>query len=143
MTKNPPQLSPDIRRIRNFYGPDAFFLLDSACPGSLTLRDYSKVVAGHKQSFSKKKQTFPKMSGGPMASLRTRWSQLCLSGICLALSLVVANPLFAQGTGGRILGRVSDPSGAVLANTKITATNDATGVNHDAVSNDSGDFEIG
>jgi hypothetical protein len=34
--------------IRVFYGGDAFFLLDSAPASSLTLRDYSKVVAGRK-----------------------------------------------------------------------------------------------
>jgi hypothetical protein len=48
--------------------------------------------------------------------------------------------MFAQGTGGRILGRVSDPSGAVLSNVKVTATNDATGVTHDSLTNDSGDY---
>src|ERR1700719_980718 len=32
----------------------AFFILDSTLPASLTLRDYSKVVAGHKLSFCEK-----------------------------------------------------------------------------------------
>src|SRR5215469_17119724 len=36
-----------------------FFVLDSGCPGSLTLRDYSKVVAGYKQSFSNNPKTSP------------------------------------------------------------------------------------
>jgi hypothetical protein len=36
-----------------------FFLLDSPCPGSLTLRDYSKVVAGYKPFAFKDKKTFP------------------------------------------------------------------------------------
>jgi len=47
-----------------------------------------------------------------MPSLRSRWSKLCLAlTVCLSFSVILS----AQGTGGRILGRVSDPSGAVLA----------------------------
>jgi hypothetical protein len=63
---------------------------------------------------------------------------LCLFVSFLLLISIVQ--LFAQGTGGRILGRVADPSGAVLSGAKVTATNDATGVSHDAVTNDTGDF---
>ena len=78
-------------------------------------------------------------------SQRARWSQLCLgktslSLFSLAIILCLSTLLFAQGTGGRVLGRISDPSGALLSNVKITATNDATGVPHDALSNDSGDY---
>jgi hypothetical protein len=81
-----------------------------------------------------------------MPSLRARCSQLCLnatylSALCLVLALCfVPARVFAQGTGGRVLGRITDPSGAVLSNAKVTATNDATGVSHDALSNDSGDY---
>ncbi len=82
-----------------------------------------------------------------MLSLRARYSQLCLvatslSTLCLTLAacLFLSVQVSAQGTGGRILGRVADPSGAVVGNVKVTATNDATGVSHDASSNDSGDY---
>ncbi len=76
---------------------------------------------------------------------RARLSMLCLSRtylilVCLIAGLLLPGLLAAQGTGGRILGRVADPTGAVLANTKVTATNDATGVSHDTASNDSGDY---
>ncbi len=79
-----------------------------------------------------------------MPSMRSRWSKLCvramsLGAICLALCALTV-PLLAQGTGGRILGRVADPSGAVLGQVKVTATNDATGVGHDSLTNDSGDY---
>jgi hypothetical protein len=72
-----------------------------------------------------------------MPSLRARWSV-----VCLAVMLCVLPPtlLFAQGTGGRILGRVADPTGAVLNSVKINATNDATGVSRSVESNDSGDY---
>jgi hypothetical protein len=46
----------------------------------------------------------------------------------------------AQSTGGRILGRVSDSSGAVLANVKVTLTNDATGVSADTTTSGNGDY---
>ena len=80
-----------------------------------------------------------------MPSLRARCSQLCLnatywSALCLLVVLCVPTQFFAQGTGGRIIGRITDPSGAVLSGAKVTATNDATGVSHDANANDSGDY---
>lgn len=78
--------------------------------------------------------------------LRARYSQLCLGMtyltiLCLAVAVILSpTPLSAQGTGGRILGRIADPSGAVLSKVKVTATNEATGVSGDVVSNDSGDY---
>jgi len=84
-----------------------------------------------------------------MPSQRARWSELCLCSaylktLSLALVACLAFPtiLSAQGTGGRILGRVADPTGAVLSGTKVMATNDATGVVQDAVCNDSGDYSF-
>jgi len=70
-------------------------------------------------------------------SPRTRWSVV---GLFLLGCLCVPTFLLAQGTGGRILGRAGDPSGAVLANVKITATNQATGVSRVTQSNESGDY---
>jgi len=82
-----------------------------------------------------------------MPTLRARWSELCpfttyLKTVCLALAVCLFLPtlLSAQGTSGRILGRIADPSGAVLSTVKVTATNDATGVSRSATSNDSGDY---
>jgi carboxypeptidase family protein len=75
-----------------------------------------------------------------MSSVRAPWFQLSLRVLSLALAVSVSLPLHAQGTGGRILGRIADPSGAVLSAVKVVATNDATGVAHDALSNDSGDY---
>ncbi len=82
-----------------------------------------------------------------MPSLRLRSSSLCPSGLHLKqtlglalLCLFFSTLLSAQGTGGRILGRISDPTGAVLSGVKVTATNDATSVAQDTTSNDGGDF---
>src|SRR5262245_34499505 len=62
--------------------------------------------------------------------------RILIALVCLCSSTL----LIAQSTGGRILGRVSDPSGAVLSGVKITLTNDATGVARDVTTNESGDY---
>src|ERR1700756_2854017 len=87
------------------------------------------------------------MSGDPMLSLRPRSSKPCLCStrlktVCLTFLLCLFLPTvsLAQGTGGRILGRIADPTGAVLSGVKVTATNEATGVGVDTRSNDSGDY---
>jgi carboxypeptidase family protein len=73
-----------------------------------------------------------------MPSARAIWMSRWLAVVSLCLMCATLVP--AQGTGGRILGRVSDPSGAVLANVKVTATNEATGVSRDTKTNASGDY---
>ncbi|HWX91901.1 MAG TPA: carboxypeptidase regulatory-like domain-containing protein [Terriglobales bacterium] len=54
--------------------------------------------------------------------------------------LVCSTLLTAQSTGGRVLGRVADPSGAVLTGVQVTIVNQATGVAQRTASNDSGDY---
>ena len=49
---------------------------------------------------------------------------------------------FAQSTGGRIVGRVTDPSGAVIPDAIVAITNDATGVSSHTQSNKSGDYSF-
>ncbi len=74
-----------------------------------------------------------------MPSLRARCSRVCLAvAICLSASSL----LFAQGTTGRVVGRVSDPTGAVLAGVKVTLVNQATNVSRDATTNESGDYDF-
>jgi outer membrane receptor protein involved in Fe transport len=73
-----------------------------------------------------------------MAPLKAFWLTRCLTVV--GLSLVCSTLLFAQGTGGRIFGRVADPTGAVLAGVKVTATNEATGVGRTTQTTDSGDY---
>jgi hypothetical protein len=60
----------------------------------------------------------------------------------VAISLLLPTLLPAQGASGRILGRVADPTGAVLSAAKITLTNEATGISRDARTNDSGDYSF-
>jgi Carboxypeptidase regulatory-like domain/TonB dependent receptor len=62
------------------------------------------------------------------------------SWLVLSLCLICSTLMSAQSTGGRILGRVADSSGAVLANVKVTATNEATGVSADTTTSGNGDY---
>jgi hypothetical protein len=77
-----------------------------------------------------------------MPSLRPRWTPMCLQTLCLvaAISLLLPTLLSAQGASGRIVGRVADPSGAVLAAVKVTLLNEATGIRRDALTSESGDY---
>jgi hypothetical protein len=74
-----------------------------------------------------------------MPSRRFRWTAVCFAA---AIALFVPALLSAQGANGRILGRVADPSGAVLAQTKVTLTNEATGISRDASTNENGDYSF-
>src|SRR6202162_537967 len=70
------------------------------------------------------------------SSKSSRMSSWLVLSLCLICSTLVS----AQSTGGRILGRVADTSGAVLAGVKVTATNDATGIVRETKTNASGDY---
>ncbi|MGH9493922.1 MAG: carboxypeptidase-like regulatory domain-containing protein, partial [Candidatus Sulfotelmatobacter sp.] len=74
-----------------------------------------------------------------MPSLRARWPVVCLA---VATSFLLPTLLFGQGTTGRVLGRVSDPSGAILPGVSVTLVNEATGVSRDAKTSDSGDYDF-
>jgi len=61
--------------------------------------------------------------------------------LCLALLLVSTGRMFGQaGATGAILGTVTDSTGAVLPNTKVTVTNTATNVPFGTVTSSSGDY---
>ena len=72
----------------------------------------------------------------PSLAHRVSASWLALLGLLTILSV----PAFSQSTGGRILGRVADPTGAVLAGVKVTLTNEATGATRGIPTNASGDY---
>ena len=72
----------------------------------------------------------------PSLAHRVSASWLAVFGLLTILSV----PAFSQSTGGRILGRVADPTGAVLAGVKVTLTNEATGATRDTQTNASGDY---
>src|SRR5215472_3092852 len=64
---------------------------------------------------------------------------------CLLICLLLASGIaFAQGTGasGDVTGTVLDPSGAVLPNATVTATDQARGTKRTIKSDSSGHYEI-
>lgn len=71
-----------------------------------------------------------------MFSLTLRRALRCL----ISLLLIGCLPAVAQSTGGRILGKVSDSTGAVVSGVNVKLTNTATGVTRQATSNDAGDY---
>jgi len=72
-----------------------------------------------------------------MPSSTAGWATRWLVVLCC---LVSSTLLFAQGTGGRIIGRVADPTGAALPNVKVSLINEATGVGRDGQTNETGDY---
>jgi outer membrane receptor protein involved in Fe transport len=72
----------------------------------------------------------------------TRFWLTLMCALCFAISLSLPTALHPPPPHGRIVGRVSDPTGAVLSGAKITLTNEATGISRDALTNDSGDYNF-
>src|SRR5579863_4840488 len=58
----------------------------------------------------------------------------------LSLMALLSSPALAQS--GRILGRVADPTAAVLAGVKVTLTNQATGAGRSTVTSENGDYSF-
>lgn len=58
------------------------------------------------------------------------------------LALFFSIPVFASGPTGTITGTVTDPSGAVVRNARITVVNQATNAGRNAETNDDGDFTV-
>src|SRR5271167_1431508 len=62
--------------------------------------------------------------------------------LAVLLLAMLALAALAQSTGGRINGRVTDPSGAVVPDATVTLTNDATQVSNRTQSSKSGDYSF-
>ena len=72
-----------------------------------------------------------------MAQFRTK-SKVLL--ICLAFLVVM--PAWSQGFKARLVGRVTDSSGAVIPNASVTATNVDTAIGTHTESTGEGDYVI-
>ena len=61
--------------------------------------------------------------------------------LCFTVLLLLAGRLFAQaGATGTVLGTVTDSSGAIVANAKVTVTNTGTNVPFRTTTTSSGDY---
>jgi hypothetical protein len=71
------------------------------------------------------------------------YRRLVLLRLVLLLSGLILTPaLLASGPTGTITGTVTDPTGAVVRNAKITVINEATNALREAETNDDGDFTL-
>ena len=68
-------------------------------------------------------------------------SNLSIAGL-LVLMFVAVSPVFAQSDRGGITGRVTDQTGAVVAEAKVTALNVETGETREARTNGEGNYTI-
>jgi Carboxypeptidase regulatory-like domain len=60
----------------------------------------------------------------------------------LCLFTLLSSVSFSQSTGGRIVGKVADPTGALLPGVNVTLVNEATSVTRTAQTNDAGDYSF-
>src|SRR5215213_4290692 len=69
-------------------------------------------------------------------------SSVVRSLVCGALCamLLGAGPAFAQSVSGTILGSVTDPTGAVISNAKVTLVNEGTGLSRTVTSDSNGEY---
>src|SRR5580693_5992034 len=58
------------------------------------------------------------------------------------LAIVSAGFAYSQAVNGTLLGTVTDPSGAVVPNAKVTVTEVNTNVSHSSQTNESGNFQF-
>src|SRR5438045_2984519 len=65
---------------------------------------------------------------------------LLSSLLCLALAATI--PVAGQTTTAELSGSVTDPSGAAIGKVKVTAINTGTGLIHEALTDDSGNYLV-
>src|ERR1700760_4611730 len=75
-----------------------------------------------------------------MTKLFSKYLYVCLPAVFLLTS--VATTVNAQTSGGSIAGSISDPSGAVIPNATIEATNQQTNVKSTTTSSGAGVFKF-
>src|SRR5215831_4808782 len=60
--------------------------------------------------------------------------------MCMLIAACAAGPAFGQAVSGTILGTVTDATGAVHPNAKVTAVNEGTGFTREVMSDGNGEF---
>src|SRR5690242_10076127 len=73
--------------------------------------------------------------------MKKAWKACRMTALALLVSLVVSGVVLAQSDLGRISGFVKDPSGATVANAKVTIRN-STGIDRQVTTNESGYYVI-
>src|SRR6202047_2705700 len=80
-----------------------------------------------------------------MSGLKGGWIMVCLISKCRLLAAAIGAsllcvPAFSQGTQGRILGTITDPSGAVIAGATVTVTDVQRGIPRTLTTDQSGEY---
>jgi hypothetical protein len=70
-------------------------------------------------------------------------NNLCKAGALCALAVLSFVTADSQAVNGTLLGTVTDSSGAVIANAKVTITETNTNISHSAMTNESGNYNFG
>ena len=73
---------------------------------------------------------------------RLSGNSLCWCALALLLLLGWCLSVFAQDATGRIIGVVTDATGAVVPHAKITVTNTATGIKNETTTGDDGSYQV-
>jgi hypothetical protein len=84
-----------------------------------------------------------------LESITTKWRKIMsirkvrIKMLCSAMAALVGSHVcFSQESRGDILGRVTDPSGAVIAGATVRAVNTATNVQSTTTTNQTGDYVL-
>ena len=62
--------------------------------------------------------------------------------ICLCMAVLIPQPALGQAVYGSIIGTVTDPQGAAVANAKVTVINQRKGTTDNTTTNDSGNYSV-
>src|SRR5260370_25620500 len=62
--------------------------------------------------------------------------------ICMCLVTLTAQTVWGQAVCGSIIGTVTDPQGAAVANAKVTVLNERKGTTDTTTSNESGNYSV-
>jgi len=66
--------------------------------------------------------------------------RIAFSSVRVLAVIGLISGAFAQSTGGRIIGRVSDSTGAVVTGARVKLVNDATHMGRDTATDQNGDY---
>src|SRR5436309_11001357 len=62
--------------------------------------------------------------------------------ICISLMTLTPQPVWGQAVYGGIIGTVTDPQGAAVANAKVTVTDEGKGTSETTTTNESGNYSV-
>jgi hypothetical protein len=69
-------------------------------------------------------------------------SMAAMLTICICLVTLTAQPVWGQAVYGSIIGTITDPQGAAVANAKVTVTDQRKGTSDTTTTNDSGNYSV-